>query len=59
MPGGLGRALFGDELFDGVLKSVHVRRAGRPEEIAQSIVFLCSYEAECCEKSFPSVSRVQ
>jgi NAD(P)-dependent dehydrogenase (short-subunit alcohol dehydrogenase family) len=45
MPGGLGRALFGDELFDGVLKSVHVRRAGRPEEIAQSIVFLCSYEA--------------
>jgi 2-keto-3-deoxy-L-fuconate dehydrogenase len=36
---------FGDKLFDRVLKSVHVRRAGRPEEIAQSIVFLCSYEA--------------
>jgi NAD(P)-dependent dehydrogenase (short-subunit alcohol dehydrogenase family) len=41
----LGRALLGDELFDGVLKSVHVRRAGRPEEIVQSIVFLCSDEA--------------
>jgi NAD(P)-dependent dehydrogenase (short-subunit alcohol dehydrogenase family) len=40
---GLGGALLGDELFDRVLKSVG--RAGRPEEIAQSIVFLCSYEA--------------
>jgi NAD(P)-dependent dehydrogenase (short-subunit alcohol dehydrogenase family) len=40
-----GRAVLGDEIYDGVLKSVHVRRAGRPEEIAQSIVFLCSDEA--------------
>src|SRR6267143_669987 len=38
-----GRAILGDELYDkGVLPSVHLRRAGRPEEIAQSIVFLCS-----------------
>ena len=43
--GGLGPAFLGDELFDGVLKSVHVRRAGRPEGISQSIVFLCSDEA--------------
>jgi hypothetical protein len=43
MPGGLGRALPGDELFDGVPKSVLDRRGGRPEEI----VFLCSFEASC------------
>ena len=37
------RGEFGDALFDqGVLPSVHLRRAGRPEEIAQSILFLCS-----------------
>jgi NAD(P)-dependent dehydrogenase (short-subunit alcohol dehydrogenase family) len=41
-----GRALFGDALYDNVLASrVHLRRAGRPEEIAQSIVFLCSDDA--------------
>jgi len=41
-----GRAILGDELYDkGVLPSVHLRRAGRPEEIARSIVFLCSDEA--------------
>jgi NAD(P)-dependent dehydrogenase (short-subunit alcohol dehydrogenase family) len=41
-----GRELFGDELYDSVLKqSVHSRRAGRPEEIARCIVFLCSEEA--------------
>jgi NAD(P)-dependent dehydrogenase (short-subunit alcohol dehydrogenase family) len=40
------RGLFGDELYDkGVLPRVHLRRAGRPEEIARSIVFLCSDEA--------------
>lgn len=40
------RKLLGDEIYDSVvLPSVHLRRAGRPEEIAQSIVFLCSDEA--------------
>jgi NAD(P)-dependent dehydrogenase (short-subunit alcohol dehydrogenase family) len=40
------RGIVGDELYDkGLLPSVHLRRAGRPEEIAQSIVFLCSDEA--------------
>lgn len=36
----------GDEVYDqGVLPSVHLRRAGQPEEIARAIVFLCSNEA--------------
>jgi NAD(P)-dependent dehydrogenase (short-subunit alcohol dehydrogenase family) len=40
------RGIVGDELYDKVLlPSVHTRRAGRPEEVAQSIVFLCSEEA--------------
>jgi NAD(P)-dependent dehydrogenase (short-subunit alcohol dehydrogenase family) len=40
------RGLLGDEVYDAVvLPRVHLRRAGRPEEIAQSIVFLCSDEA--------------
>jgi NAD(P)-dependent dehydrogenase (short-subunit alcohol dehydrogenase family) len=40
------RGLLGDEVYDtGVLPGVHLRRAGRPEEIARSIVFLCSDEA--------------
>ncbi|MBW2173834.1 MAG: glucose 1-dehydrogenase [Deltaproteobacteria bacterium] len=40
------RGVVGDELFDrGVLPSVHLQRAGRPEEIARSIVFLCSDDA--------------
>jgi NAD(P)-dependent dehydrogenase (short-subunit alcohol dehydrogenase family) len=40
------RGLFGDDLYDGVLSTrVHLRRAGRPEEIAQSIVYVCSDEA--------------
>jgi NAD(P)-dependent dehydrogenase (short-subunit alcohol dehydrogenase family) len=40
------RELLGDEMYDSaVLPSVHLKRAGRPEEIAKSIVFLCSDEA--------------
>lgn len=38
-----GRELLGDALYDNVLSQrVHLRRAGRPEEIAEPIVFLCS-----------------
>ena len=38
-----GRAQIGDALYDRLLSErVHLRRAGRPEEIAQTIVFLCS-----------------
>ncbi|HKZ78181.1 MAG TPA: glucose 1-dehydrogenase [Pyrinomonadaceae bacterium] len=41
-----GRGLLGDEIYDNLLQQrVHMRRAGRPEEIAQSVVFLCSDEA--------------
>ncbi len=41
-----GRATLGDEIYDKLLsQSVHLKRAGRPEEIAQTIVFLCSDEA--------------
>ena len=40
------RGLLGDEVYDtAVLPSIHLRRAGHPEEIARSIVFLCSDEA--------------
>ena len=40
------RAIIGDEIYDeGVLPNVHLKRAGLPEEIAKSIVFLCSDEA--------------
>ena len=40
------RKILGDEAYDkGVLPSVHLRRAGRPEEIARTIVFLCSDDA--------------
>jgi NAD(P)-dependent dehydrogenase (short-subunit alcohol dehydrogenase family) len=39
------RGLIGDEIYDkGLLPQVHLRRAGRPEEIAQAVVFLCSDE---------------
>ena len=41
-----GRALFGDAVYDALLSQrVHLRRAGRPEEIAKTITFLCSDEA--------------
>jgi NAD(P)-dependent dehydrogenase (short-subunit alcohol dehydrogenase family) len=41
-----GSELLGDALYDSLLgHSVHSRRAGNPEEIAQSIIFLCSAEA--------------
>jgi NAD(P)-dependent dehydrogenase (short-subunit alcohol dehydrogenase family) len=41
-----GRALFGDQVYDQMAaQSIHLRRAGRPEEIARSIVFLCSDNA--------------
>ena len=40
------RGLLGDEIYDEVvLPRVHQQRAGRPEEIACTIVFLCSDEA--------------
>ncbi len=40
------RQEIGDEIYDqGVLPSVHLKRAGQPEEIARAIVFLCSDEA--------------
>jgi NAD(P)-dependent dehydrogenase (short-subunit alcohol dehydrogenase family) len=40
------RGVVGDEVYDKwVLPSVHLRRVGRPDEIARSIVFLCSDEA--------------
>jgi NAD(P)-dependent dehydrogenase (short-subunit alcohol dehydrogenase family) len=41
-----GRGVLGDDMYDKVLiPRVHLRRAGRSEEIAQTIVFLCSDEA--------------
>ena len=40
------RDVVGDELYDeGLLPTVHLRRAGRPEEIAKSVLFLCSDDA--------------
>jgi NAD(P)-dependent dehydrogenase (short-subunit alcohol dehydrogenase family) len=40
------RTVVGDEIYDqAVIPKVHLRRAGRSEEIAQSIVFLCSDDA--------------
>ena len=41
-----GRELIGDAIFDNnFLPRVHSKRAGRPEEIAKSILFLCSDDA--------------
>jgi NAD(P)-dependent dehydrogenase (short-subunit alcohol dehydrogenase family) len=40
------RGIVGDDLYDKVLiPRVHARRTGRPEEVAQTIVFLCSDDA--------------
>ena len=40
------RGLLGDAAYDGIIQqNVHKQRAGLPEEIAQSILFLCSDEA--------------
>jgi NAD(P)-dependent dehydrogenase (short-subunit alcohol dehydrogenase family) len=39
------RAVVGDEAIDAMLPRIHLRRAGRPEEIARAIVFLCSDDA--------------
>lgn len=40
------RQVIGDAVYDqGVLPSVHLKRAGQPAEIARAIVFLCSDEA--------------
>lgn len=39
------REVIGDEAFEGFIGRVHQQRAGRPEEIANSIVYLCSDEA--------------
>jgi NAD(P)-dependent dehydrogenase (short-subunit alcohol dehydrogenase family) len=40
------RGIVGDDLYDkGLLPTVHLQRAGRPDEIARAIVFLCSDDA--------------
>jgi NAD(P)-dependent dehydrogenase (short-subunit alcohol dehydrogenase family) len=39
------RAVVGDEPYDAMMPRIHLKRAGRPEEIARSIVFLGSDEA--------------
>jgi len=37
------RGVVGDDIYDkALLPKVHLQRAGMPEEIAQSILFLCS-----------------
>ena len=40
------RGLLGDAVYDELIATrIHLRRAGQPEEIANSIVFLCSDES--------------
>jgi NAD(P)-dependent dehydrogenase (short-subunit alcohol dehydrogenase family) len=40
------RGLLGDAIYDELIATrIHLRRAGQPEEIARSIVFLCSDDA--------------
>ncbi len=49
------RRLIGDDWYDKVLQQrVHTRRAGRPEEIARSKVFLCSDEARYITGTTPT-----
>lgn len=41
-----GRELFGDTAYDNMIQqSLHIRRAGRPEEVAKCIVLFCTEEA--------------
>lgn len=41
-----GRAAMGDEVYNAMIAGrIHMRRAGRPDEIAKVIAFLCSEEA--------------
>ena len=40
------RGIVGDDLYDkGLIPTVHLQRAGRPEEMANAILFLCSDES--------------
>src|SRR5262245_4791848 len=40
------RKLIGDDIYDKtILPSVHLKRSGRPDEVARAIIFLCSDEA--------------
>lgn len=40
------RGILGDDVYDNVvLPSLHLKRAGQPEEIARTIAFLCSEDA--------------
>ncbi len=40
------RGVVGDDLYDqALIPRVHLKRAGQPEEIAKTIVFLCSDDA--------------
>ncbi len=40
------RGIIGDDIYDkGVLPTVHLRRSGKPEEMAKAILFLCSDES--------------
>ncbi len=39
------REVVGEELFESFIETVHQKRKGKPEEIANTIVYLCSPEA--------------
>ena len=39
------REVVGEELFESFIEAVHQKRKGKPEEIANTIVYLCSPEA--------------